>query len=83
MKRDAHQPRQRALQRRAAAAGVEVGDEDERQAFQRARAEALQRAERDQLLHVLRGRGERGAGRKSTMPISSSARRPWRSDSRA
>ena len=36
----AHQPGQSPLQRRVAAAAEEVGDEDERQAFQRARARA-------------------------------------------
>ena len=57
---DAHQARERALQRGGAAAGEEVGDEDEREAFQRARAEALERPVADQLLHVLRGGGQSG-----------------------
>ena len=81
---DAHQPGERALQRRAAAAGEEVGDEDERQPLERAGAEALQRrasAISCPMSCAVAASAE--PARNSTMPISSSARRPWRSDSRA
>ena len=81
---EAHQPGERALQRGAAPAGEEVGDEDERQPLQRARAEALQPAPRDQLRSSSCAVADSAEPvRNSTMPISSSARRPWRSDSRA
>ena len=74
---EAHQPGQRALQRGAAAARVEVGDEDERQAFQRARAQALQRAERRPAAPSICAAADSAEpSRNSTMPISSSARRP-------
>ena len=64
----AHQAGEHALERGAAATGVEVGDEDEREAFERARAEALQPAPGDQLRHVLRRGRQRRAEQEERHP---------------
>ena len=78
----AHQARQRALQRGAAAPAEEVGDEDEREAFQRARAQRpAARGRRSAAPCSARWR--RAPSRRGRAPCRSAAARAARGGRRA
>src|SRR5262249_48354471 len=81
--RDAHHPGHRALQRGAAAAGVEAGDQDERQRRERARPAPW--IARDPTSQPIDGATPASAlpHRNRAMPTNNRSRRPNRSDSRA